>query len=116
MLGAFALLCIVSWKRLAATAPSEIVVLKAVAFMIPFLLVRLVDAAIADFGQNQDFFFYGGDEGIYLVMSVTMEIVVIVASLAVGYFVPPPPATIEKATKTKETAAGSTQGSNPVEV
>jgi hypothetical protein len=115
MLGAFVLLCLVAWKRLAATVPSEIIVLKAVAFMVPFLLVRLVDAAIADFAQNQDFFFYGGDEGIYLVMSVTMEIIVVVASLAVGYFVPPPPATMLKA-ESKETAAGSAAASNSTEL
>ncbi|KAH7030681.1 uncharacterized protein B0I36DRAFT_362511 [Microdochium trichocladiopsis] len=63
----------------------------AVSLMAPFLVVRLLFAAIGDFRNDLNFIPYLGDHSIYLGMSVLMEIVAAYICLGVGFACPPPP-------------------------
>lgn len=67
-------------------------ILTAVAVVSPFLLIRLVDAAIADYGKDLRYFSDFGDETIYLCMAVLEEIVIMMICLVVGFSIPPIPA------------------------
>ncbi|KAJ9130085.1 hypothetical protein NKR23_g12355 [Pleurostoma richardsiae] len=65
-------------------------ILAAVGASIPFLLVRLVYAAIADYGSDPAFNFFGGNVTINLCMGVLVEIIVTTICLTAGFLVPPP--------------------------
>jgi hypothetical protein len=67
-------------------------ILTAVAVVSPFLLIRLVDAVIADYGKDLRYFSDFGDETIYLCMAVLEEIVIMMICLVVGFSMPPIPA------------------------
>ncbi|KAJ5802874.1 uncharacterized protein N7503_005324 [Penicillium pulvis] len=66
----------------------EIYVIAAVGAALPFLLIRVIYASIADYGINLDFNFYDGNVTIYLCMGVLVEIIVTTICLAVGFLVP----------------------------
>ena len=69
---------------------SEKVILYSVHVCSPFLLVRMVYAAMGDFGSDQQFSLFDGDATVYLCMGVLQEIVVMVVCLGVGFKCPPP--------------------------
>ncbi len=69
---------------------SERIILYSVHLCTPFLLVRMVYAAMGDFGSDPRFSLFDGDATVYLCMGVLMEIVVMVVCLAVGFKCPPP--------------------------
>ncbi|KAJ5993156.1 hypothetical protein N7451_008880 [Penicillium sp. IBT 35674x] len=78
-----------------STLGREIYVIAAVGVSLPFLLVRMIYASIADYGNNPMFNFFDGNVTVYLCMGVLVEIIVTMICLAVGFLVPPP--TVEKA-------------------
>lgn len=65
----------------------------------PFLIVRVLYAAIGDFAGDVRFTPYIGDRGLYLGMSVLMEVVAAYICLGAGFAVPPPPKRVKVAKK-----------------
>jgi len=77
-------------RRRSETAACKKIMLAAV-LAAPFLVVRVLFAAIGDFAGDVRFIPYIGDRGLYLGMSVLMEVVAAYICLGVGFAVPPPP-------------------------
>lgn len=69
----------------------DMYVIAAVGASLPFLLVRVIYASIADYGNNPDFNFFNGNMTVYLCMGVLVEIIVTTICLTVGFVVPPKP-------------------------
>lgn len=82
----------------------EIYVITAVGASLPFLLVRVIYASIADYGNDSDFKLFDGNVTIYLCMGVLVEIVVTTICLTVGFLVPPTPVdkAITKRTRSRQ--------------
>ncbi|CEJ94087.1 hypothetical protein VHEMI09641 [[Torrubiella] hemipterigena] len=71
---------------------AEKVIMYSIYACAPFLIVRMVYACLGDFGHLQDFSIFGdGNDTIYLIMSVLMEIIVMVICLVIGFKCPPTP-------------------------
>lgn len=75
-------------------------ILIAVSLSSPILLIRFIYAAIADYGSDPRFALFGGNNTVYLCMSVLVEIIVTAICLVAGLLTPPPqpPAEEEKGT------------------
>lgn len=69
---------------------SERIVLSSIYVCTPLLIVRVIYAALGDFGTDPRFRIYSGDETINLVMSVLEEIVITIILLAIGLAYPMP--------------------------
>lgn len=75
---------------LALMPRSEKIIVFSVYICTPFLIVRMVYAAIGDFGHDARFSIFDGDPTIFLCMSVLMEIILMAICLIVGFKCPPP--------------------------
>lgn len=82
------------WKKALLNEPNERRIVAAAWATAPFMLVRYVYACIGDFSNDPRFAFYGGNNTIFLFMSVLMEIAILCILLYTGLKVPPPPATV----------------------
>lgn len=85
------MLCLLLWltPRMSRMPHAERIIMRSVYACTPFLIVRMIYACIGDFGQNPDFSIYGGNDTIYLCMSVLMEIILMAICLVVGFKCPP---------------------------
>jgi len=81
-------------KSIASSAAREHIgarhIVLALALCVPFLVVRIVYAAIGTFGNNTNFIPGMGDSMLYLGMAVIMEIIIVVICLALGIVLPAP--------------------------
>lgn len=85
-------------KQRIETASCKKIIIAAV-LASPFLIVRVLYAAVGDFAGDVRFIPYIGDRGLYLGMSVLMEVVAAYICLGAGFAVPPPPKRVKVAKK-----------------
>lgn len=85
----------------------EVYILSAVGLSMPFLLVRLIYACIADYGNDSRFSFFGGNNTIKLCMSVLVELIVTTICLTAGFFVPPPTEQVKNAQSQETQSEGN---------